>query len=69
MLLGWLCDPFLHMLAIGAIVVVIGSTMTSGLANSEAYVDTVCERCNRAHELNESCPRLTATEGYALRQH
>jgi hypothetical protein len=54
--LSWLGDPYLHLLAIGTVVVAISAARsTRGGESAER-----CDACNRMHEDGGACPQLAA---------
>ncbi len=63
-ILSWLSDPYLHLIAIGTIVVAIGAAGSSGGEAAET-----CGLCNRAHDESRPCPHVVAAgpEAPALR--
>ena len=66
-ILGWLCDPFLHLLVIAAIVVAVGARMSSEPAKADASAEASCARCHRNHDDLKGCPQLAAAGNYAYR--
>ncbi len=51
--LSWLGDPYLHLFAIGTIVVAIGA---SGSSRGEA--GERCEQCERVHDASTACTQV-----------
>jgi hypothetical protein len=51
--LSWLGDPYLHLLAIGTIVVAIG---TAG--SSRGDVGERCDQCERVHDDSTTCTQI-----------
>jgi cytochrome c553 len=64
-ILGWLCDPFLHLLVIGAIVLAVGARMSSEPAKADAAAEASCARCHRNHDDLNECPQLAVAGSYA----
>ncbi len=68
MILGWLGDPFLHLLVIGAIVLAIGSRITSQANRPEAASEEHCDSCQTYHDVKRVCPQLISAPTYALQR-
>ncbi len=53
MVLSWLGDPYLHLIAIGTIVVAIGAAGSSRGDSAER-----CEQCDRFHDSSVTCTQV-----------
>jgi hypothetical protein len=51
--LSWLGDPYLHLFAIGTIVVAIGAS-----GPSRGDVGERCEQCDRVHDNSTTCAQI-----------
>ncbi len=68
-ILGWLSDPFLHLLGIAAILLVIGSQMkTESNTTDDTAVVTRCEVCHKVHDLSKACRTFVSRETVSVRR-
>jgi len=57
-ILGWLGDPFLHLLGIGLIVLAIGARMGSDPGKGDVGAADSCDLCLKIHEAAKPCARV-----------
>ena len=54
--IGWLSDPWVHLLGIGILVVGIGSRMgTAGTPTTDSMGLPGCETCHKQHDTSRPC--------------
>jgi hypothetical protein len=58
MIVGWLGDPYLHLVGIGLIVLAIGAGISSESGRSDATER--CDSCQRFHDESVVCSKLPA---------
>jgi hypothetical protein len=55
-IVGWLGDPYLHLVGIGLIVLAIGAGINSEPGRGEA--SDRCDLCHRFHDESLGCPNV-----------
>jgi hypothetical protein len=64
--LGWLGDPYLHLIAIGLLVLTLGSRLGAESTKAELSSYSQCELCGRLHDDNKPCTRIVVGETYPV---
>ena len=55
-ILGWLSDPWLHLLGLVVVVLAVGSRMgATGSAKGDEVAATVCDGCAKKHDALRPC--------------
>jgi hypothetical protein len=67
-MIGWLSDPFLHLLAIAAIVLAVGTKMSTETKLAEVDVFGPCDICHHDHNLSEKCGRVAVYDTYVTKR-
>jgi hypothetical protein len=60
-IVGWLCDPYLHLLGFGAILLAIGLMVSPDKAGTFEAASPTCSLCSGNHDENLPCPRVIAS--------
>jgi hypothetical protein len=66
---NWLCDPYLHLILVG--LVLVRFAMSFGLDESQQAADAWgrCAACSSFHEPDLHCPQLAAVQEGPVRAH
>jgi hypothetical protein len=62
--LGWLGDPYLHLIGIGLLVLTLGSRLGAESTKVELSAYSECELCGRLHDENKACSPIVVGETY-----
>ena len=63
-LLGWLCDPYIHVILIGLLLIWLAMGSSPDPQVSSSHTATFCPRCNDYHEGWDGRCRLAGAMGY-----
>ncbi len=64
--LGWLSDPYLHIIAVGLVLVRLAMGAGGGETSDPYDGLTPCVVCHASHQASKPCPKMTARIQAAL---
>jgi hypothetical protein len=67
--LGWLCDPYFHMVLLVLVLVRLGMGLGTQEAKEITAQGSECRLCQQVHEANQICPpRVVQAPAMSLTQ-